>query len=193
MESLTPSVGRFIKLTGKRISQGNKNFLTERMMFLLQKVLSDIIIGDVLRTSPLVRITSEDLKMLHKKIPFLSGGAIRMPGEYFGYDSGRYTSDGSGVDTATVNFSENIARAGLETTTFTGGMANIISKKALQDLLRENQVKMSASVFAEFNAWIHHLVRLLNHKIQEKCKGDELTYRQIEVVFDSVIRKLNKK
>lgn len=193
-EAILPSVKRFIKLTGKEVSDETRQFFTERLLFLIEKMISDAEIAHNLRNTYLT-VTHEDLKVLHQKLHKISGGSIRMPGEYFGHDSGRYSTDnGAGVDMATIDFGNNVARAALEpASVFQGGAGNIISKACLKDLLHNQKVKMASSTFDEFHGIVHHVMRILNTTIQSVSKGKELTYKQTETVFKKVLRKLNKR
>lgn len=194
MEAILPSVKRFIKLTGKEVSDETRQFFTERLLFLIQKMISDAEIAHNLRNTYLT-VTHEDLKILHQKLHKFSGGSIRMPGEYFGNDSGRYsTGNGTGVDMATVDFGNNVARAGIEPApVFYGGAGNIVSKAVLKDLLHSQKVKMASTTFDEFHAIVHHVMHILNTMIRSVSKGGELTYKQTETVFKKVLRKMNKR
>jgi len=189
---ILPSVKRFMKLTGKTVTDETQQFFAERLIFLIQKMISDAEIAHNLRNTYLT-VTHEDLKNLHKRLHKFSGGNVRMPGEYFGNDSGRYsTGNGAGTDTSTIDFGNNVARAELEPASiFKGGAGNIVSKTVLKDLLHSQKVKMASTTFDEFHAIVHHVMRILNTTIQSVSKGSELTYKQTETVFKKVLRKMN--
>lgn len=191
-KSFVPSAKRLLQKTGKTADNSTINFIADQLIHLIDYMGKKLVLSAKLNSNK-TKVHGSDLTFLHQRLKKMKGGDT-FPSEYYGTSSGRYDAGfGSGTDTATIAFSTNTARAGIETSTqFMGGSApshhSILAKSAVRHIIGD--LHLSSSVFNEFLEIAHHVAHLIEKSILKTCKGNTLTEKQVETVFNKILKTL---
>lgn len=189
-KSFLPAAKRLLQKTGKTADVATTRLIAEQLIHLIDYMGRKIVLSAKLNTNK-PKVHGSDLTFLHQRIKKMKGGDT-FPSEYYGNSSGRYDAGfGTGTDTASVQFSTNTARAGIETSTqFMGGSApshhSILAKSAVHHIISD--LHLPSSVFNEFLEIAHHVAHLIEKSIIKTCKGSTLTEKQVQTVFDKVLK-----